>query len=531
MHARCLTIGDRIMSRAPAPASRYVGLQHTCAAQKPVAASIGSSIHMATEITHNPSAMHATARVGARMEPIGAHLAIGKEHPRDRDRNGKIDHDKKGKKTGWLKGENKIKSELTIDDSDAALIAMGMVPDARTQPVGAALDAASAPERGNWQRLSPSEVQQLVSSQVGATEPIGRHMGTLHAMVVIKNRSDTDLTVLFSSTGAPYQKTVRRRRQGVLTLPPGTYSMNIGGTLSGHQLENKQFLAGHAYTLRLSSNINGVSYMTLTDVTRNPLRLVRGEMAEAAASDLVFEPYSKERAQQLVAPPKSRVGWQITPVGAPISNAWTVKPVGAAVPTPSSVRPPAQKPIHAYRMAELASTRRALVRLDMPAGTSVTAVSPSGERVPLGPGYTPISAGIHDWEIQQPGKPVRTLHGAVVLHAGSEYMVHRRDTLLVTAPEEEHAATRLSQFAPGLKAVPNSVLIVDRAANTTAVAPVGTFLQVQQDDYTLRTKDGREYAVSPSRLDAWDPQNVQRRVHAVFAHPSDPTATVLVIGD
>jgi hypothetical protein len=158
-------------------------------------------------------------------------------------------------------------------------------------------------------------------------------------------------------------------------------------------------------------------------------------------------------------------------------------------------------------------------------------VSPSGERVPLSAAYTPIKAGIHDLEVRMPGKPARLLPGAVVLHAGSEYVGRREGRLLAFSAEEEHAAARLAQYAPTLKPVANSVLIVDQARNTAVVAPISSFMQIQSDDFTLKAADGSEWAVSPDRLNAWGPSGAKSAVKALFPHPADPSAKVLVIGN
>jgi len=398
----------------------------------------------------------------------------------------------------------------------------------------------------------------LVRSEIATEQQeIGAPLDFLRGTVTFVNRSPAEV-VLSVERASNNQKvdsfSIAAGGNNAIKLRPREYTVRIT------TVNTRTRAMQETGSLRISVQVARWHVFTIGEDGRPSFALswdgrsqrVRSEIATDAApaqevrGDLRFEPYTAERAAQALASgavrTQSRVGWSITPLSSapaaplsaaplarPIANMWTVSPIGAsAAPTPSAGA--AVKPIHSYRLADLTSSQRALVRLDIAPGTLVTVVSPSGERVPLGAQPTPVGAGIHDLEIKAPGKAPRTLPGAVVLHAGSEYVARREGRLLAVSPEEQHSATRLAQYAPALKPVANSVLIVDQALNISAVAPISSFLQIQSDDYTLKAADGREWAVSPDRLVAWGPSGAKSSVRALFPHPADPSAHVLVLG-
>ena len=398
----------------------------------------------------------------------------------------------------------------------------------------------------------------LVRGEVAAEQQeIGAPLDFLRGTVTFVNRSPAEVIVSVErasnnqkvdsfSIGAGGNNAIKLRPREYIVRTTTVNTLTRAMQETGSLRISVQVARWHVFTI----GEDGRASFGLSATDRS--QRVRSEIATDAApaqevrGDLRFEPYTAERAAQAVASgavrTQSRVGWSITPLSSapaaplsaaplarPIANMWTVSPIGAsAAPNPSAGA--AVKPIHSYRLADLTSTQRALVRLDIAPGTLVTVVSPSGERVPLGAQPTPVGAGIHDLEIKAPGKAPRTLPGAVVLHAGSEYVARREGRLLAVSPEEQHSAARLAQYAPALKPVANSVLIVDQALNISAVAPIRSFMQIQSDDFTLKAADGREWAVSPDRLVAWGPSGAKSSVRALFPHPADPSAHVLVLG-
>jgi hypothetical protein len=571
MRGRHLSIGSRITERGPALTNRFVPVGSGASASPsqqrvgavpafslttaPISSLLGARVTEATSIIADTHGMQALARVGMRMSTIGKH-ASGKHssaHPRDRDHDGKLDHDPPGKKTGLLKGEKKrVGAAIEVDNTDARLAAMGMTPYAGAQPAASLIAGEWTPlvraDTGTWERVSPAEAQGLIGAR--RHQGHSHSAGSGHSLLIVKNRRAHAVHVMFTQlTG----------RSPMSYISGGTTEFNVGAgaTTEGRALtpgeysftvrsQGKTILDGHRYTVvagrKLVLRIRRGRTPRIVDATHKFMSLVRGDIATDAVPDtevrsgLRFERYTPERAAQAVAAAPAetaRVGWSVTALAGgarPISNAWTTQPIGAPAPTANASAAANVKPIHAYRLADLASSQHALVRMRAVPHTTVTAVSPEGERVLLGGEYALVKAGVHDLEVCRSGKPARLLPGAIVLHAGSEYLAQREGQYIAVRPEEEHAAARLAQYAPGLKPVANSVLIVDRATNKTVAAPIGSFLTVQSDDYTLRGADGSEYAIAPNRLNVWDAANRKSAVQAIFVHPADSTATVLVIG-
>jgi hypothetical protein len=233
------------------------------------------------------------------------------------------------------------------------------------------------------------------------------------------------------------------------------------------------------------------------------------------------------------------------------------------VGAPIAAAAPASRPAHSYPLEALLSRQRGLVRLDLPPIKSgpvrFSAVSAAGQRTELVRGrYVPIGAGVHSIEIDRGnGAPVKLVQAALQITPGNEYAVCRdgktsvRQVLeqahgqprtgssrpiasAVASPADPEAARLLAQYAPTLKPVANSVMIVhwqNGAAGQMAVAPIGEFLRgaPHLDDYSLRANNGLEYSVHPSNKHVWDAEFNEVPVRALFAHPASPSTTVLVI--